>query len=76
MHSGGGSRIRTYDLLIKSQLLYQLSYTPKRERRDVTLLCALYNLPCSTFTKTGNKVVGRARLELATNGLKVRCSTD
>ena len=25
---GGGSRIRTYDLLIKSQLLYQLSYTP------------------------------------------------
>jgi hypothetical protein len=27
-NSGGGSRIRTYDLLIKSQLLYQLSYTP------------------------------------------------
>ncbi len=27
--SGGGSRIRTCDLLIKSQLLYQLSYTPK-----------------------------------------------
>ena len=26
--SGGGSRIRTYDQLIKSQLLYQLSYTP------------------------------------------------
>ena len=25
---GGGSRIRTYDQLIKSQLLYQLSYTP------------------------------------------------
>ncbi len=28
LHVGGGSRIRTYDLLIKSQLLYQLSYTP------------------------------------------------
>ncbi len=30
--SGGRSRARTYDPLIKSQLLYQLSYTPaKRE---------------------------------------------
>ncbi len=26
---GGGTRIRTLDLLIKSQLLYQLSYTPE-----------------------------------------------
>ena len=26
--SGGRSRIRTYDPLIKSQLLYQLSYAP------------------------------------------------
>ncbi len=26
---GGCSRIRTYDPLIKSQLLYQLSYAPK-----------------------------------------------
>ena len=26
---GGGRGIRTFDLLIKSQLLYQLSYTPK-----------------------------------------------
>src|SRR5689334_10300048 len=28
--NGGCSRIRTYDPLIKSQLLYQLSYTPIR----------------------------------------------
>ena len=27
---GGCSRIRTYDPLIKSQLLYQLSYAPQR----------------------------------------------
>ena len=27
---GGRSRIRTYDPLIKSQLLYQLSYAPRR----------------------------------------------
>ena len=26
--NGGRSRIRTYDPLIKSQLLYQLSYAP------------------------------------------------
>src|ERR1700712_770798 len=34
VETGGGRGIRTFDLLIKSQLLYQLSYTPKRERRD------------------------------------------
>jgi hypothetical protein len=28
MISGGRSRTRTYDPLIKSQLLYQLSYAP------------------------------------------------
>ena len=28
--SGGRSRIRTYDPLIKSQLLYQLSYAPAK----------------------------------------------
>ena len=28
-HFGGCTRIRTLDPLIKSQLLYQLSYTPK-----------------------------------------------
>jgi hypothetical protein len=30
--NGGCSRIRTYDPLIKSQLLYQLSYAPRPER--------------------------------------------
>lgn len=30
MENGGRSRIRTYDPLIKSQLLYQLSYAPAR----------------------------------------------
>jgi hypothetical protein len=29
---GGPTATRTRDLLIKSQLLYQLSYRPKRER--------------------------------------------
>jgi hypothetical protein len=28
------------------------------------------------WRSTMRKLVGRARLELATNGLKVRCSTD
>src|SRR5579875_1818526 len=31
---GGRRRIRTLDPLIKSQLLYQLSYAPSRSRRD------------------------------------------
>ena len=44
---------RTLDTRIKSPLLYQLSYAPRR------LI----------------EVVGRARFELTTNGLKVRCST-
>ena len=47
-------RDRTLDRRIKSPLLYQLSYAPRR------LI----------------EVVGRARFELTTNGLKVRCSTD
>ncbi len=29
---GGRSRVRTYDPLIKSQLLYQLSYAPMPDR--------------------------------------------
>ena len=35
--SGGRSRIRTYDPLIKSQLLYQLSYAPARPEAVVCL---------------------------------------
>ena len=31
--NGGCSRIRTYDPLIKSQLLYQLSYAPARPEK-------------------------------------------
>ena len=31
---GGRNRIRTYDPLIKSQLLYQLSYAPIRSRTN------------------------------------------
>jgi hypothetical protein len=31
--NGGRSRIRTYDPLIKSQLLYQLSYAPARSKQ-------------------------------------------
>ena len=32
---GGRSRIRTYDPLIKSQLLYQLSYAPEHFERPI-----------------------------------------
>src|ERR1700751_629342 len=35
--NGGRSRIRTYDPLIKSQLLYQLSYAPARPEAVVCL---------------------------------------
>jgi hypothetical protein len=33
--TGGPRRTRTYDPLIKSQLLYQLSYAPNPRRRGV-----------------------------------------
>ncbi len=32
---GGRTRARTWDPLIKSQLLYQLSYAPTKEGRDI-----------------------------------------
>ena len=49
--SGGGSRIRTYDLLIKSQLLYQLSYTPenRRDRKPTCRTCE-FGRPCGIRT--------------------------
>ena len=88
---GGNAGIRTLDRRIKSPLLYQLSYVPENslfgilknfggnagirtlDRRIKSPL--LYQL---SYVPTGDclVVVGRARLELTTNGLKVRCSTN
>ena len=34
IHAGGGSRIRTGDILLAKQTLYQLSYTPTRANEN------------------------------------------
>ena len=78
---GGSAETRTLDRRIKSPLLYQLSYargsaeTRTLDRRIKSPL--LYQLSYAPKPSTNFRmVVGRERLELSTNGLKVRCSTD
>src|SRR6266566_7378455 len=39
--AGAGSRIRTDDLLITNQLLYQLSYAGERRQKEVTRVTTL-----------------------------------
>ena len=43
LYEGAGSRIRTDDLLITNQLLYQLSYAGKKRGRTVAQTDATHN---------------------------------
>ena len=50
--------------------------TEKKENRRAVFLPFVAETKMARHSEPSSSLVGRARLELATNGLKVRCSTD
>ena len=63
--SGTRGRARTFDLMIKSHLLYQLSYAGTRARAGIF-----------AHRHTTAKVVSAEGIEPSTYWLKASCSTD
>lgn len=67
LNNGAGTRIRTADLLITNQLLYQLSYAS-----PCTLTLEYASLLCNYPVRLMERVI---RFELTTLSLATRCST-
>ena len=52
---GGGSRIRTGDMLLAKQPLYQLSYTPSKAARSLVRMVGLTRIELVTSSLSGTR---------------------
>ena len=71
--AGGGSRIRTGDILLAKQTLYQLSYTPMSNEQVIVNSEQCRGTPLSTYSLLpitySLTLVGLTRVELVTSSL-------